>query len=169
MTTKGTARFTTIWATLCLTSLPLQILGSTLGMYMSSYFCVGILLISRDFFFHRLNARPTFFGCNATDVTNHDASHTAPVIGQYAVDSSRRRQRLLMSLGFYDVAYIPAYPWSAFANTSEDKLQYSKHESRAALDNGMHSATLNNTVCYTWRHLILELSYRIHHIRISGI
>lgn len=103
------------------------------------------------FFLRRLNARPTFFGCNASDVTNHDASHTAPVIGQYAADSSRRRRQcLLMSLEFYDLAYIPAYPWSTFANTSEDKLQYSSHESRAALDNGVHSATLNNTVCYAW-------------------
>jgi lysophospholipase len=71
-----------------------------------------------------LNSRPTFFGCNASDVTNYDQSKPpAPLI-----------------------AYIPAYPWSTFANTSTYKLSYEPDESRAHLDNGLRSTTLNDTV-----------------------
>jgi lysophospholipase len=72
-----------------------------------------------------LNARPTFFGCDARDVTNYNASAgvSAPVI-----------------------AYIPAYPWSTFANTSTYQLSYAKDASKAHLDNGLQSTTLNGTV-----------------------
>ncbi|EIN07115.1 hypothetical protein PUNSTDRAFT_144669 [Punctularia strigosozonata HHB-11173 SS5] len=72
-----------------------------------------------------LNSRPTFFGCNASDVTNYNASAnwTAPII-----------------------AYIPSWPWSYFANTSTYKLSYEHSESLGALNNAFHSTTLNDTV-----------------------
>lgn len=71
-----------------------------------------------------LNQRPTFFGCDAQDVTNFNPSGIpAPII-----------------------AYIPSYPWSTFANSSTFKLSYERDESRAHLDNGLRSTTLNDTV-----------------------
>lgn len=45
-----------------------------------------------------------------------------------------------------DKAYVPAYPWSAFSNTSTYKLSYSHTESVGGLNNGFHSTMLNNTV-----------------------
>lgn len=42
-------------------------------------------------------------------------------------------------------AYIPAYPWSHFANTSTFMLQYSHDQSVSGLDNGFHSMELNGT------------------------
>ena len=93
----------------------------------------------------------------------HPVQHLS-LVSTLQTHHSRWRQCLLMRLQCYDVAYIPAYPWSSFANTSTFKLQYSKDESRAGLDNGMHSTTLNSTVRSalppTCPMLMMECGYR---------
>ncbi|TIB92903.1 hypothetical protein E3Q18_01616 [Wallemia mellicola] len=70
-----------------------------------------------------LNTRPTFFGCNATDVTNYDEANKAPII-----------------------AYIPAYPYVYPANTSTFKLAYEAEESAGMIANGEAAMSLNGLV-----------------------
>ena len=70
-----------------------------------------------------LNTRPVFYGCNATvNVTNADTSFNGsktPII-----------------------IYMPSYPYSAFANTSTFKLDYSDSEAQGVIDNSVDVASL---------------------------
>ncbi|PWZ01103.1 putative lysophospholipase [Testicularia cyperi] len=70
-----------------------------------------------------LNTRPVFYGCDAgVNVTNSASAFNGtktPI-----------------------VVYLPSYPYSALANTSTYKMEYSASESQAVLDNSVDVATL---------------------------
>ncbi|TIA88364.1 hypothetical protein E3P99_02658 [Wallemia hederae] len=70
-----------------------------------------------------LNTRPTFFGCNSSDVTNFDENRHTPII-----------------------AYVPAYPYVFNANQSTFKLEYSAEEYSGMIANGEASTALNGLV-----------------------
>lgn len=70
-----------------------------------------------------LNTRPTFFGCNSTDVTNYDESRHTPI-----------------------VAYVPAYPYVYNSNQSTFKLEYSADEYSGMIANGEAAMSLNGLV-----------------------
>ncbi|CBQ70442.1 probable lysophospholipase (lpl) [Sporisorium reilianum SRZ2] len=70
-----------------------------------------------------LNTRPVFYGCNATvNVTNADT----------AFNGTRTPI----------VVYLPSYPYSALANTSTYKMDYSNAEAQRVIDNSVDVATL---------------------------
>ena len=70
-----------------------------------------------------LNTRPVFYGCDATvNVTNSETSFNGtktPI-----------------------VIYLPSYPYSALANTSTYKMEYSSAEAQRVIDNSVDVATL---------------------------
>lgn len=70
-----------------------------------------------------LNTRPVFYGCDASaNVTNSATSYNetkTPI-----------------------VIYMPSYPYSALANTSTYKLDYSKRQAQGVIDNSVQVATL---------------------------
>ncbi|SNX82430.1 probable lysophospholipase (lpl) [Melanopsichium pennsylvanicum] len=70
-----------------------------------------------------LNTRPVFYGCDArTNVTNAERSFNGtktPII-----------------------VYMPSYPYSALANTSTFKLEYSSRQAQGVIDNSVDVATL---------------------------
>ncbi|GAK62946.1 lysophospholipase Plb2 [Moesziomyces antarcticus] len=70
-----------------------------------------------------LNTRPVFYGCNANvNVTNADT----------AFNNSKTPI----------VIYLPSYPYSALANTSTFKLDYSDSEAQGVIDNSVDVASL---------------------------
>ncbi|TKY85011.1 hypothetical protein EX895_006091 [Sporisorium graminicola] len=70
-----------------------------------------------------LNTRPVFYGCNPTEnVTNAGTAYNGtrtPI-----------------------VIYMPSYPYSALANTSTYKMEYSNSEAQGVIDNSVDVATL---------------------------
>ncbi|KAJ1032558.1 hypothetical protein NDA16_000581 [Ustilago loliicola] len=70
-----------------------------------------------------LNTRPVFYGCNATtNVTNANSAFNntkTPI-----------------------VIYMPSYPYSALANVSTYKLDYSSRQAQGVIDNSVDVATL---------------------------
>ncbi|TIB59739.1 hypothetical protein E3P77_04158 [Wallemia ichthyophaga] len=70
-----------------------------------------------------LNTRPTFFGCNSSDVTNYNESRHTPIVG-----------------------YIPSYPYVFESNQSTFKLEYSDEEYIGMINNGEASTSLNGLV-----------------------
>ncbi|TIA94717.1 hypothetical protein E3P94_04109, partial [Wallemia ichthyophaga] len=70
-----------------------------------------------------LNTRPTFFGCNSSDVTNYNESRHTPII-----------------------AYIPNYPYVGAVNTSSFKLEYDWEEASTLMKNAEASTSLNGLV-----------------------
>lgn len=75
------------------------------------------LSINTDFSFVNLglNARPTFFGCNASNFTSY--SRTPPL-----------------------VIYFPHTPWTAYTNFSTFTLEYSQADVAAYIQNGVATA-----------------------------
>lgn len=67
-----------------------------------------------------LNTRPTFFGCNATDVINADTAAATPPL----------------------IVYLPNYPYSYLSNTSTFQLAYSKQETQGVIDSNFEAATM---------------------------
>ena len=76
-----------------------------------------VLKINADFSFVNLglNARPTFFGCNASNFTSY--SRTPPL-----------------------VIYFPHTPWTAYTNFSTFTLEYSQADVAAYIQNGVATA-----------------------------
>ncbi|KAL7268031.1 Lysophospholipase 1 [Rhizina undulata] len=67
-----------------------------------------------------LNLRPTFFGCNGSNITT-DASRMPPLI-----------------------VYIPNSPYTYTSNTSTEKMEYSNTERDLMIENGYNIATRGN-------------------------
>ncbi|KAI1431684.1 lysophospholipase [Xylaria sp. CBS 124048] len=79
-----------------------------------------------------LNAKPTFFGCNASEFRSGgketSATHVPPLI-----------------------VYVPLTPYSAFSNASTFKPSYTDGERNAFIENGYNTATMaNGTIDARW-------------------
>lgn len=76
-----------------------------------------------------LNTRPTWFGCNASNITagHSSSSHVPPL-----------------------VVYMPNSPWTSDANTSTMQLAYSKAKRDSLIQNGFYAASQGNGSSSTW-------------------
>lgn len=79
-----------------------------------------------------LNTRPTFFGCNASNIT-HSSSFT--------------KDTVLPPL----IVYIPNHPYTYMSNTSTTTMEYTREERDSMIWNGYNVATMGNgTVEQNW-------------------
>ncbi|KAJ8102736.1 lysophospholipase catalytic domain-containing protein [Lipomyces tetrasporus] len=75
-----------------------------------------------------LTARPTWFGCNASNITGENGGTTVPLI-----------------------VYLANYPWTYYSNTSTFQLSYDTDEVDGIITNGYNVATQGNgTVDTEW-------------------
>ncbi|KAK9325457.1 lysophospholipase catalytic domain-containing protein [Lipomyces orientalis] len=75
-----------------------------------------------------LTARPTWFGCNASNITGENGGTTVPL-----------------------VVYLANYPWTYYSNTSTFQLSYDTDEVEGIITNGYNVATQGNgTVDTEW-------------------
>ena len=78
-----------------------------------------------------LNTRPTFFGCNATNITHSPVDENS----------------ILPPL----IIYLSNYPYTYMSNTSTFQMKYDSEERDAIIENGYNVATMGNgTVDQEW-------------------